>query len=193
MAPEHDAKIFKEFRHLCGETGLLPTSHVIAESSIKTTERPVASGGFCDMWKGIHNDERVAIKSIRVHKHDDIKRAAKVADYHHKIFCKEVVMWRRISHPNIVPFLGVSTTPVPLSMVSEWMPNGNVRDYVGENPDTSRLQLVRRFFNLSWLRTDETSVTRSLSRFVVLALPRDRAWRFERGTSLFLSLRGRSR
>ena len=28
-------------------------------------------------------------------------------------------------------------------MVSEWMPNGNVRDYVRKNPETSRLQLVR--------------------------------------------------
>ena len=52
-------------------------------------------------------------------------------------------MWKRISHPNIVPFLGVSKAPAPLSMVSEWMPNGNVRDYVRRNPDTSRLQLVR--------------------------------------------------
>ena len=53
-------------------------------------------------------------------------------------------MRKRISHPNIVPFLGVSDAPAPLSMVSEWMPNGNVRDYVRRNPDTSRLQLVRR-------------------------------------------------
>ena len=51
-------------------------------------------------------------------------------------------MWRRISHPNIIPFLGFSEVPAPLSMVSEWMPNGNVREYVGENPGISRLQLV---------------------------------------------------
>jgi hypothetical protein len=52
-------------------------------------------------------------------------------------------MWKSITHPNIVPFLGVSGAPAPLSMVSEWMPNGNVRGYVAENPDVSRLQLVR--------------------------------------------------
>ena len=51
-------------------------------------------------------------------------------------------MWKRISHPNIVPFLGVSEALAPLSMVSEWMSNGNVRDYVGKKPETSRLQLV---------------------------------------------------
>ena len=52
-------------------------------------------------------------------------------------------MWRRISHPNIVPFLGVTEAPAPLSVVSEWMPNGNVRGYVVYDPEVSRLQLVR--------------------------------------------------
>ena len=47
-----------------------------------------------------------------------------------------------MSHPNVVPFLGVSEASAPLRMVSEWMPNGTVRDYIGKNPDTSRLQLV---------------------------------------------------
>ncbi|KAF9789355.1 kinase-like domain-containing protein [Thelephora terrestris] len=59
-----------------------------------------------------------------------------------KVFCKEVAGWRRISHPNIVPFLGVSEAPAPISMVSEWMPNGDVRSYVIKNPEVSRLQLL---------------------------------------------------
>jgi len=53
-------------------------------------------------------------------------------------------VWRRISHPNIVPFLGVSEALAPLSILSEWMPNGNVRNYVVKKTETSRLQLVCR-------------------------------------------------
>jgi serine/threonine protein kinase len=68
-----------------------------------------------------------------------------VAEYDRKLFCKEAVMWRKISHPNIVPFLGVSEDPAPISMVSEWMPNGDVRGYVVNNPEVSRLQLVSSF------------------------------------------------
>ena len=147
--------IFKRFRQLCGQTGLLPISHVIHEEIIRTTEHPVASGGFGDVWEGICNDKRVAIKALRVYKKEDVQKVKKVthpvlpislitiANYRHQMFCKEVVIWKRISHPNIVPFLGVSEGPAPLCMVSEWMPNGSVRDYVGENPETSRLQLVR--------------------------------------------------
>ena len=63
-------------------------------------------------------------------------------NYHHQVFYGEVVVWKRISHHNIVPFFGVSEAYAPLSMVSEWMPNGNVRDYVRNNPERSRLQLV---------------------------------------------------
>ena len=69
------------------------------------------------------------------------------ANYQHQAFCKEVALWKRISHPNITPFLGVSETPGPLYMVSEWMPNGNVRQYIAKNPEASRLQLVSEFEN----------------------------------------------
>ena len=51
----------------------------------------------------------------------------------------------RISpHPNIVPLLGMLEMALSLRIVSEWMPNGNVWDYIERNPDVSRLQLVRR-------------------------------------------------
>ena len=52
-------------------------------------------------------------------------------------------MWKRLSHPNIVPFLGVTDDPAPLSMVLEWMPNGEIRDYIRKHPEADRLQLVR--------------------------------------------------
>jgi len=149
--------IFKHVRQLCGWTGFLPTSHIIPEALIRTAEDPVTSGSFGDVWEGICNDKRVAIKALRVYKRDDIQNVRKVShhiqyylspappvDCRHQVFCKEVVIWKRISHPNVVPFLGVSEAPTPLCMVSEWMPNGNVRDYVGKNPEASRLQLVCR-------------------------------------------------
>ena len=55
-------------------------------------------------------------------------------------------MWKQLSHPNIVPFLGVTDTPAPFSMVSEWMPNGDVRHYVKKHPEVDRLQLVCHVF-----------------------------------------------
>lgn len=72
------------------------------------------------------------------------------------------------------------------------MPNGNVQDYVGENLDTNRLQLVRRL-ELNRSRVNKTLAIRNKSRFIVISLARDRARRFERGTYLFRPLLGLSR
>jgi len=50
-------------------------------------------------------------------------------------------MWKHARHPNIVPFLGVTSTP--LQLVSNWMPGGNVMEYIKEHPGANRLALVR--------------------------------------------------
>ena len=52
-------------------------------------------------------------------------------------------MRKRVTYPNVVPFLGIAEAPAPISIVSEWMPNGNVRAYVLNDPEASRVQLVR--------------------------------------------------
>ena len=49
-------------------------------------------------------------------------------------------MWRRLDHPNIVPFLGVTLTP--LQSVSAWMSGGELLEYIDANPSVDRLSLV---------------------------------------------------
>ena len=49
-------------------------------------------------------------------------------------------MWKYLTHPNIVPLLGVSTTPFQL--ISNWMSGGDLPGYIKENPDADRLKLV---------------------------------------------------
>ena len=49
-------------------------------------------------------------------------------------------MWGRLDHQNIVPLLGITSTP--LQLISEWMPNGNLTEYIGAHPDTNRIGLV---------------------------------------------------
>jgi len=55
-------------------------------------------------------------------------------------FFKEVVLWKNLRHPNIVPFIGVTTNP--LQLVLEWMPNGTLTEFVEKNPSASRIDLV---------------------------------------------------
>ena len=49
-------------------------------------------------------------------------------------------MCKRLAHPNIVPLLGITITP--LQLISEWMPGGNLTECIEERPDADRLGLV---------------------------------------------------
>ena len=57
-------------------------------------------------------------------------------------FCKEFVLWNALRHPNVLPLIGVIMTGTELTMVSEWMPNGNINLFVKERQDVNRFELV---------------------------------------------------
>ena len=54
----------------------------------------------------------------------------------------DVQLWRRLNHPNILPFYGASLSQDQFSLVSPWMENGNVLSYTRKHPEVNRLQLV---------------------------------------------------
>lgn len=55
----------------------------------------------------------------------------------------EALLWKRLNHPNVVPFLGVSVGyQGQIYLVSSWMKNGNILEYTKRNPEVNRLQLV---------------------------------------------------
>ena len=58
-------------------------------------------------------------------------------------FCKEVMTWKTLRHPNVLPLLGVtmSEDPVRFVMVSEWIENGNINQFL-KRVDADRLKLV---------------------------------------------------
>ena len=46
-------------------------------------------------------------------------------------FLKEVHVWSKLRHPNVLPLLGITTKfEFTVSIVSPWMRRGNARDYV---------------------------------------------------------------
>ena len=56
--------------------------------------------------------------------------------------------WKALRHPNVLPLLGVIMTETEFSMVSDWMPNGNVNQFVAARPDANRFELVCSPFKL---------------------------------------------
>ena len=52
---------------------------------------------------------------------------------------------KQLEHNNILPFYGVSTTVSHFSLVFPWYKNGNINQYLGENPHINPYDLVSAF------------------------------------------------
>ena len=50
--------------------------------------------------------------------------------------------WNSLRHPNVLPLLGVTMSYKHFAMVSEWMTNGNVNEFIKANRDANRFELV---------------------------------------------------
>ncbi|KXN89748.1 hypothetical protein AN958_05288 [Leucoagaricus sp. SymC.cos] len=121
---------------LSGKTGLFPECLILP--GVERNGLPVASGGFGDVWKGTYNSQPVCIKATRLDKQSDI---------HLKSFAREATLWSHLDHPNILQFLGICHMKDPYgrvcpSIISPWMSNGNVNDYIAANTEVPRLPLV---------------------------------------------------
>ncbi|KAF5362671.1 hypothetical protein D9758_009634 [Tetrapyrgos nigripes] len=93
--------------------------------------RPYAFGGFADIWLGTYakspgETHKVAIKRLRVRSPDE--EPTRLAKY----LSKELRVWKRIDHPNILPLYGLTykmgaTLP---AMVCPWQENGNLSQFL---------------------------------------------------------------
>lgn len=124
---------------LCSAIRRLPTSAELSSGLEKCGNIAVARGGFTDTWRGEFDDRHcrrpVAIKAFRLYPAQNLKVAK-------NILWKRVPVWKRLSHPNILPFRGVNTTLFQLALVYDWGQNGNITQYVLSNPDAFRPSLL---------------------------------------------------
>jgi len=55
---------------------------------------------------------------------------------------REIEIWSGLRHDHIVPFYGASTLTSPPYIVSRYMYNGNLVQYLSRKPNVDRLKLV---------------------------------------------------
>jgi hypothetical protein len=124
-----------------------------------TPERGLrATGGFADVYKGTCLGEDIALK---VFKHPlpsgvDSLNTLRSSDDRLRNILREFIIWRQLSHPNLLPFYGVYfldiSVDIKFCLVSPWMENGNMvefldrRNRMAPNTDTTNcVSLVRKF------------------------------------------------
>ena len=136
---------------ICKAQRIIPTSYILRSEFIRVGSAQ-DSGGFSEVSDGEYLGCTVAIKDLRITK-GDFDKLFKVRSFNparsrcstsSQRFCREIICWKHLSHPNILPLLGVSVSKTPrrFRILSEWMPNGNLMAYTKSNPEANRLQLV---------------------------------------------------
>ncbi|KAG8779535.1 hypothetical protein FRC12_024147 [Ceratobasidium sp. 428] len=98
----------------------------------------IAGGGFGDIYRWeLRDGTPVAIKTLRHHAllQDTAPKALKRA-------MRELYTWSKAKHKNVQELLGVMIFKGQLGMVSPWMDNGNLEEYIRKNPGVNRLDLV---------------------------------------------------
>ena len=117
--------------------------------------QPVDAGGVADIRAGKIGNRKVAIK---VYRYDSSSNYSVTYAVSANCSCtvypidlkslqrfrNEVFACSRLNGGNIVPFIGVYSTPEhPLALVFEFMGHLNLREYLRSNVDVGRCKLVR--------------------------------------------------
>ncbi|KAF7320659.1 Kinase-like protein [Mycena chlorophos] len=112
----------------------------------RISEYASGSGGYGEVFQAMFQGSRVALKRMRVFRGVDPSHVNAVRA--RALFCKEALVWQALRHKFIVPLLGIDTESFSpeLCMVSPWMNNGTVVDFLHERNTTGKekIYLVTR-------------------------------------------------
>ncbi|KAG6826643.1 hypothetical protein H0H92_015018, partial [Tricholoma furcatifolium] len=114
------------------ESGVLPARYVIQD--VKMYGIVEASGGFADVSRGYYQGNIVCVKENRC--------AKDTRDVVGEKTLNEAALCGNLSHPNIVPFLGVCFRGITPLLVYQWMKHGDIISYLKEYPLASRVRLL---------------------------------------------------
>ncbi|CAE6444971.1 unnamed protein product [Rhizoctonia solani] len=102
-----------------------------------SSDSPVAGGGFGDIYRGVlNNGAEVSLKCVRLEVELDDGGQRKIKDA-----ARELYIWSKCKHPNVLELLGVTQHRNQLAMVSPWMENGHLTRFLVAHPETNRYEL----------------------------------------------------
>jgi len=128
---------------------------MVITEKVEDSNIVIARNEFADIKGGSYAGRRIAVKTIWLSRRDDLLKIRKVSvnlghqrcglNHSPQRFCKEAVLWDKLSHPNVMKLVGVlgGIEKCRLStVVSEWMMHGDIIKYIEKNY-AHRLELVR--------------------------------------------------
>ncbi|KAL5637447.1 hypothetical protein ACGC1H_004016 [Rhizoctonia solani] len=126
-----DLAVHYEKSNLTNYTELLLTTNI-------ATAVPFADTALANVYRvDLPNQRCVAVKCV---KHSTAYKRLKRS-------ARELACWVPHRHPNILPVLGFAIVKGNLTMVSPWMKNGCITDFVNKNPGVNRLALCTQLIS----------------------------------------------
>ncbi|CAE6450867.1 unnamed protein product [Rhizoctonia solani] len=95
----------------------------------KCNEYPERIGGFGEVYRGVLQDgTKVSIKVLKIiGSTGDEKKLIKHAAH-------ELYIWSKCKHPNVLELIGMAQFRNQITMVSPWMENGNLQQFLPQRP-----------------------------------------------------------
>lgn len=109
----------------------------------KTEEYYFAYGGFSEVYKGKWEDPQGNIRGVAIKVLRGVHTEPYLLEVTTRRLNRETRIWHPLSHPNILPFLGVcynlGASPALISPLCKF---GNVSDFLKAHPDENRLEIA---------------------------------------------------
>ncbi|KAF9257135.1 kinase-like protein, partial [Marasmius fiardii PR-910] len=139
---QHSRKCIKLLQLLVNKHHILPPSLFLMGVSL-ASRHILAAGGFsklmCLCRTYTFEGKSVCVKVLRMYIQDGEENKNNLREFY-----KETLVWNRLNHSNILPFLGVSTALFTgkVALVSPWMVNGSITSFLKLKPRHDRLRVI---------------------------------------------------
>ncbi|KXN91804.1 hypothetical protein AN958_11954 [Leucoagaricus sp. SymC.cos] len=131
------AAILKALMRLSTRSCLYPRCFKL-QGVVTVGSEAIDEGRYGDVWKAVSHDQVVCLKVLRTYQRMPTEPLLKKLSH-------EALLWGQLSHPNILPFYGIHINEVRrnrFGLVSPWMENGNIVNYLKLNPHVPRILLI---------------------------------------------------
>jgi serine/threonine protein kinase len=160
-SPDHPSRraILDMMLKLVSVSKRIPATYTVSEVIFDSRTLPLELSPLCNIYRGSFCGRAVAVKRLRVRLDENVHKARvflrAMTQYLINGPCvqsllRETVMWKNIRHEHLVPFIGIyaaDQNPQSFVVVSPWMDNGTLRDYISApayDPALHREKLASR-------------------------------------------------
>ncbi|PCH38313.1 TKL/TKL-ccin protein kinase [Wolfiporia cocos MD-104 SS10] len=125
-------RLLSELRN---QTGVKSSVPVLDKQVERVGKYPLEKGGTSEIYLGRWlGREKVALKVLRT-----VLVSPRARDH----FAREIKVWSKLDHPNVLPLLGIVTDiGYFVQTVAPYMENGSILEYAARNKDANRPRLL---------------------------------------------------